>query len=342
MLGDTNLLFFILGATIVVMVLVDMIGTIFGADSAGPFSRVFMKISWRAILTIHNRKPFHRILSYVGPILMICTISFWYVFTLGGFWLIVMSDSEAATAKSSAEVMSPADKFYFVSSTVSSLGYGDYVPLAFPWTAVSGLMTFLGTFVLTLSLSYVISVLSAATERRSLGQTIFGGGNTLDSYVSFLDVEASDSVVSTFVLSTCDMIDGQAQKHLAYPVLKYFHSVEVETAASRALLLFADAMFLRKLQGHDSKTMQSLAKVFFSSVEGFLEINYTAISDRDRGEKVPEALTEVGPKIGLTESEISEAFASYHPLRKKMLDLCEEDGWRAPDRMVRYDDASIH
>lgn len=67
---------------------------------------------------------------------------------------------------------------YFTSATISSLGYGEWVPSGPPWTFISTLATLAATIVVTVSLSYVLSVVSAAVERRGLAAGIFAMGKT--------------------------------------------------------------------------------------------------------------------------------------------------------------------
>ena len=103
----------------------------------------------------------------------------WYALLGLGIFLVFTVPPDSVINHNTGASVDLLSKFYFVSNTISSLGYGDLVPSSFPRTLMSTVATLAATVILTVSLPYVLSVLSAAIERKKLAQGTLVWGKRL-------------------------------------------------------------------------------------------------------------------------------------------------------------------
>ncbi|MEH6389916.1 ion channel [Pseudomonas profundi] len=317
----------VLAALIAGVTLWDQFVTVFSTGGAGPLSRLAFSGIWRLLLAIHKRKPIHAALKFAGPAMILLSIVSWYLLLgLAAFVLFIAYPGAVIDGTTSA----PADHLetlYFTNTTISSLGYGDWVPSGPPWTFISTLATLAATIVLTVSLSYVLSVVSAAIQRRSLATTVFAMGSSEEEIIRTANLTDSQGSLKNYLLELSSTIDHQGLRHLAFPVLKYFHATQASLSPARGILLLADTVFLLSLD--ESGTYRGITKVLRSSIDNFVQFSRAGDSSEQSSESEKHRLNSVASKLGLDsgDDKFDAAFEEYLPRRRRLLALCEEDGW---------------
>ncbi|NJK89968.1 MAG: hypothetical protein HC923_11650 [Myxococcales bacterium] len=234
----------IIGWTGLVIILWDSFVTVFSTHGAGPITRLWTSRVWRAALAIHERKRIGGLLSYLGPLMLVGTVAFWY-FTMAASWAFVFAAPTFIVESSTTGL--PAkwpELLHFVGTTLSGVGYGDWIPRMFPWTLLSSISAFSATVVVTASLSYVLSVLSSAVGRKAVAQSIFSLGDSPRELIASLWCGSNLDALRDHLMRAAADIDRLAHEHLAFPLLHYFHNVDPEQSPSRAILMLSDAIFL--------------------------------------------------------------------------------------------------
>jgi hypothetical protein len=317
----------------VVMLLIllsDMFITVFSGNGAGPLSKAWYQMIWRGLLAIHERRPIHRLLSLAGPFMLIASILLWFSMLGGALFLALAALPGSVVNNLTGEPANLLETAYFVSTTVTSLGYGDQVPSGFPWTMASTISTLGGTIIITISLSYVLAVLAAAIERRKLAQGIFGLGETAPEMAEHAKLHDPHQSLKFHVLSLTSEIDHQALKNLAYPILKYFHSPRAGLSLTRAILLLSDTFFVLGILPEGKRPPAGLLHIVDNSIARYVELGKTRLASRGTHQPQPAHLIETARALGATSGAnegLEIALTNYLPRRDLLIEICLEDGW---------------
>ena len=220
----------ILGALIVLLVLGDVVKTTLSVRGSGLASGWLARSTWSLALRLHRRWPAHGALAYVGTVILLIIISFWTFSLWLGWTLFFMLDKNAVMASSSGAATGFLERAYFVGYTLITLGNGGYRPQAGFWQMMTLLAATLGFFVITLSITFLLSVLPAVVGKRQLASYIASLGlSPAAILLNAWDGDGCDAL--TQHLSTLnDALGKVGQQHLAFPVLHYFHSPERRAA----------------------------------------------------------------------------------------------------------------
>lgn len=314
-------------AVLVVLLVWDVFVTVLSGKGAGPLSSRWYRLVWGGLLIVHARRPIHSVLSFAGPFMLIASIVLWYVLLVAALFLALAAFHGSVVNNLTGDPAAGLDLAYFVTSTTSSLGYGDRVPSGFPWTIASTTATLAGTVILTISLSYVLAVLSAAIERRKLARGIFGLGETTREMIETATQSEGRETLNALVLDLVSQIDHQALKLLAYPVLKYFHSTRQELSLARALLAASDATFVLGLMPADTRPAQWVLGMLDSSVDKYVALGNSVESSGCGSTQDMGGLREVAHGLGLAHA-FEDTWGAYRPRRRRLLEMCRADGWR--------------
>lgn len=319
---------YLASVALIALTLWDVFITVVSADGAGPLTRFWSDRLWSGLLRVHRRRPVHRLLSFTGPFILLASIVLWYVLLGAGMLLAFAAQPASVIDNATGAPADLAGKLYFVSSTISSLGYGDLVPSGFPWTMAGTLATLAATVIITISLSYVLSVLAAAIERRKLAQSIFGMGATLPGLIARVRLDSPEESLKNYILGLTSEIDHQALNHLAYPILKFFHAESVELSPARALLLLSDAFFVLGRVPDARRAPPGLQGLVESSIDNYVKYTSRNIIS-PRSTQGTAHLVACARDLGVSTEDqaFTDALGDYLPRRSGLVALCREDGW---------------
>ncbi|MFW5824840.1 MAG: ion channel, partial [Marinobacter sp.] len=147
--------------------------------------------------------------------------SFWLIGLWGGWVLIFLGLADPLAHSGHGGPVSLADIIYFVGFTLSTLGIGDLTPESTYAQMATTLASFNGLLVVTLIVTYALSVVSGVVARRVLALKIYlvGGdeGEFLRQFESFSDFTHWLTDIRKELMSC-------TEQRLAYPVLDNFIS----------------------------------------------------------------------------------------------------------------------
>ena len=165
-----NPVLFALGSLCLLALAVDAFLTIFSPIGGGPLTNFWMKGPWKLFLKIHKKKEIHNVLQMVGPLYLALIVMIWYFWMNFGWFLIFLSGKKPIVNSALGDVSGTLERLYYTGSTLSTLGLGDHIPAGFPWTILSNSASFGATFLITISLSYVLPVISAGITKKTTGR----------------------------------------------------------------------------------------------------------------------------------------------------------------------------
>ncbi len=223
------------GFLLVGLVVHDAVQTTLSASKSGPITRFLGWFAWYMALWLYRRSSRHGVLKAVGPWVTVVLMMTWVGLVWLGWWLVFNSHEVAVFHPSTGTYANPVERLYFVGYTITTLGYGDFVAGTGKWQILAVLAAANGFFLLTLAVTYILSVMSAVVQKRQLAISIHALGDTPKDIVSQLGEEGDFSELASQVDDLKSTIISVGQQHLAYPVLHYYHQGHAERALPVAL-----------------------------------------------------------------------------------------------------------
>lgn len=324
---------FALGLLCLLALAIDSFLTIFGPIGGGPFTNFWMKGTWKLFLKVHKKRRIHNVLQMVGPVYLALIVMIWYLWMNIGWFLIFLSGKKTIINSSLGSASEPLERLYYIGSTLSTLGLGDHVPEGFPWTILSNSASFGATFLITISLSYVLPVISAANKRKELAEQLNALGEDPYEIIETCWARGRGEFANQQISTTIKTLNDLAHQHLLYPVLHYFHNADLMQASSRAVLSFSDAFFLiSRAAANEDRPPLAAQKVFWSTLNTYRKI----VSSKSRPEEAADLystehlsrsrLEELGVR-SVSQKEFDDALRNYEGLRKDLVSICMDDGW---------------
>lgn len=219
----------VLGCLLVLVVVADAFRTVlWSSRGAGPLTALIT----RAILHLTRRigERSRNLLSGVGPFALVLVVSTWVVLLLVGFVLALQFDHDGIRSSITHQPADIAEQAYYVGYTLFTLGTGEYEPTTDWARAASVVINAAGMFLITLSVTYVLPVISASVQSRSFGSAVLSLGSSPEEIITgawdgeriHLDHQVREFSSELTLL---------AHQHLAYPLLHLFHSSRASSSA---------------------------------------------------------------------------------------------------------------
>lgn len=227
-----NTLFLLLGLLLLIVVYADFAYTALSTSGSGWLSRLLSRLLWKVLFTLGGRRGNNRLLNYAGMLSIGMLLSNWIGLTWIGNSLIFCADPYSLRHTNTNELATIAEKFYFVGYTLSTVGYGDFYPTTIGWKMYAVLIGFSGLTVVSLAITYMVQILSAEIEKKRLSLYIVSLGESPQHLLRQGWNGKDFSNLNTYFSQLSMMVLSHSQHHLAYPLLRYFHSsVPAESTA---------------------------------------------------------------------------------------------------------------
>lgn len=214
-------------------------------------------------------------LSLAGPVILVLTLLTWLgVLWAGWTFVFVSGEPSLLSTRDYTPAVWP-DQGYFVAYSMFTMGNGDFTPAGSGWQVATSLTTGSGMLLVTLSITYVLSVLRAVTQARSFASGVTGLGKRADDIVrrgwapeseDFDDLDLQLSRLAS-------QLDDVTEQHLSYPILHYYHSIRSRSATPRAVAILDDVLvILEAAIPEEHPTNEVLISTVESSIENYLEV----------------------------------------------------------------------
>lgn len=317
------------GAVVLLVTVVDVLWTTLAVGGAGgPLTGPVTIRAWALFLRIGGRN--HRFLEVAGLALTLAVILQWIVLLLLGWTLVFLSDADAVV---SAENAVPADgwtRFYYVGFTVFTLGNGDFVAGTPVWRVATVLTVGSALFLISLAITYLVSVTTSVTQKRGLAGYVSAIGSSPDDILVRAWDGRSFDVLRSHIQELTPAMSVLAQEMLAYPVLHYFHSSDRRTAAAPSIALVDELLTILE---HGIVPERRLPDLVTAPLRGTVTelLETLASAFAEPGEAPPPApslapLRRAGLPV-VPDEEFAAAVAELRRRRQLLLGLVENDGW---------------
>lgn len=326
-----SVLLFLLGTAILLVVLADLLWTTMG-EGSGSMTKLVTSQLWGLALRIHRRWPSHRFLSIAGVAVFMLAVTLWIVL-LWASWMLIFSSGDVAVVNGQTKV--PAgfwERVYFTGFTIFTLGVGDYHPNGAFWQVLTAVASLSGLFSVTFSITYLVPVVQATTQKRHLAVYISSLGQSAQSILvhSWHKRKRSFEALEQHLTSITSEVTYLQQRHLAYPVLHYFHAQKRPEGLALSLSALDEALTLVEYGIEadftpDEGTFRPVRQVITEFLETLFSIYI------DPADEVPPP-----PSLGplrehgiptVSDEVFRERVAGLDKRRRLLLALVRNDGW---------------
>lgn len=321
------------GCLVVLAVFVDALATTLSVGTgAGPITRPLLDAVWRRLLRVPREFRRRWILPHAGPSLVVATELLW-VGSLWAGWSLVFLGSDAIVSSEGDRPATPLEVVYFTGSSLVTLGMGDFVPEATPWPLVSVVAGLSGLFLITLAITYLLSVVDTIVERRSIATTVNGLGPTATgAVVNGWDGTTVAQPMLNHLVRLSETVSANAEKHLAYPVVQYFHASGREVSAPSSLAQLDDVVSLlwHGIQAGSRPPLSALRPVR-QGLDRYLAVMSLASTQRPQEPPVPSLapLRDAGIPV-VPDQEFRAAMRERVQHRRDLHALVRNDDWTWP------------
>jgi len=322
-----NLFYLVLGIVLLMGVVVDLLWTTLWVEGgAGPLTSRLMAWAWRSIRAVGAGNPI--VLTLAGPIILVLSLVLWILFLWTG-WTLVFASADATIVDTvNGGAVSWSELVYFTGYSVFTLGNGDFAPRRGIWQLATTLVSASGMLFITLSVSYVLSVLGVVTQKRALARGVHGlGAESVDILSTSWDGDAFQGL-SDPLNSLATQLNTLTSNHKAYPVLHYFYSNRADRAPVVGVTVLDEALTLLRFGVPErSRPDALLLSETRSSVEGYLEtVGSAYVEPAEDSPPPPEiaSLREAGiPTV--SDREFDASLADLDERRRTLLGLVHSD-----------------
>ena len=318
------------GAGLVVLGLVDALRTTLAVGSiAGPVTGRINHVLWVLVLRSRNR----RVLHSAATLLTLNTLALWLLLIWTG-WTLIFSAGAAAVVSETGQPLPFWDRAYYTGTTLFTLGTGELRPNGVAWQLLSVVALVNGLFVVTLGITYIIPVATAATERRRMAALIASLGNRPDDAIIGGWDEGRLGALRHYLMTLAPDIALLAQRHLAYPVLHYFHSSNRHTAAAPMIARLDEIVTLLRIGLVEPERPDPyVTRPLHEALTQFLNTLHSVFVDPDEHAPPPPPLDRMRA-AGLPvvdDEDLRRGLAEHDTRRRLLLAMVHNDGWTWAD-----------
>lgn len=256
-----------LGWVLVFVVVIDVFRTVlWSGQGAGPLTSVVTALFRRVLPWLPGRR---RTLSAVGPVALLVIASIWATLLVAGFTLTLEVDPDAIRTSTTDQPVDWPRRAYYVGYSLFTLGNGGLAPVTDAGRFITVAISATGLFLITLSVTYLLPVISASVASRAFASSALSlGDGTQGMVLGAWDGQRIHLDHQLRELSSS--LDLLAHQQLAYPVLHLFHSCDRGSSAPLAVAQLDELLTL--LDGVDQRTAPRATprRQLRSSIESFL------------------------------------------------------------------------
>lgn len=329
---NMDTVYLLLGIFLLVVAFVDLLGTtLWLYGGAGPLTTRFTRWVWQGFQRVGSKHS--RAMSLVGPVLVMFTLTMWILLLWTGWTFVFASGENVLIDTHGSESVSWTGRIYYVGYTLFTLGIGDIIPTEGTWQIVTILATGNGMLFVTMSVSYILSVLNAVIQKRTFASSITGLGKDSEEFLLSGWTGENFRGFELLLTSLSSDLENLTYQHKAYPILHYYHSQEDQYASAIAVAIFDEALTLLRfgveesdrLQGAPLASARSSAKSHLQTLHSVFIPPAEAVPDPPNLDQLRAAGI---PTV--SDEEFAEALNQLSERRRRLLSLVNADARNWP------------
>lgn len=323
-----------LGLVLLLATMLDLIWSILSTQGAGPIARVVTSIVWLGSRTLRTKTSVKG-LSKLTPLAILGALFFTWITLLWISWLFIFTSAPLAVLiERNGEAATLLQRVNFVGGTLFTLGSTEYVPGNARWSFLSVLAGMNGLTMVTLIITYLLPIVSAAVDRRQIALTIWGLGPTTEEIIKNGWNHGSFQVLETQLYQLALQLLTHSERHVAYPVLQYFSASSPRADLSPRIASLDDAVTIlaHAIPAH-LRPAQTVLHTLRKAIREYLRrIEETQIKLPEEPPELPDFDALRRAQIPLVQDdEIKANFDELKDHRRLLYGFVKADGWKWGD-----------
>lgn len=325
-----DLLYLSIGIVIAVLTLTDFIWTTLWVDGgAGPLTRKLTSVYW----TLHKKVSQNNsaFLSLAGPMILIITLATW-IFLLWVGWTFIFASSNMIVDTKDGGPMSWIEYAYYAGYLIFTLGNGEFSPDDGIWQIVTIFATGTGMLFITFGVTYLLQVLSAVSQKRSLASSISGIAIDPASFVNTAWNGENFDNLNLLLDTFSNELSHAVSKYNAYPVLHYYRSSTHDRSLPVNIVVLDESLtFLKYGTPKEIQPNALLMQELSSTITSYLDTLHSSSIDASIVVPPHQVLANLDRSIPTIDAATYEqTMESLERRRRKLLGLLEMTGERWP------------
>ncbi|MES1026406.1 potassium channel family protein [Gloeocapsa sp. BRSZ] len=330
-----NVLLFILGLLLVLLSLLDALWTALWVDGgAGPVtSQIINGVWWVMAKLIRTKRNYW--LSLAGPLIQTVTVLIWVSLLWAGWVLIFSADSTSLvyTRTPEPQLSTLSDRIYFVAYTISTMGNGDLYPSRGAWEIAASFTSLSGMFLITMVVSFLLSVIGGVTTKQSLASQITGLGNSAEEFILNVWDGKGFTGLDLQLMSMISQLGTLTEQQLAYPVLHRYHGATFKEDSAPAVAILDDVLTILKYGLQEPhRPSPAILKSARETVHTYLKtLTSASVYPADHLPPAPDLtpLRQAGIPV-VSDDEFARSLDDLTHRRKLLLGLVEHNSFKWP------------
>ena len=242
----TSLLLIGFGVVVYVVTMWDVLKTTLSMHGGGPLTTWLMRSIDYVIARSTDKEPHgtpRGLSRYSNLALTVTLFVMWFSGLLFAATALLSSSAESVTQVSEAN-QGPAwlNKLYFVGASLTTAGFGDFVPDGVWWQLLTMLVATSGLVVSSLGISYVVSIVSAVAAQRTLARRITNLGREPADILGLYHRDGGFAALGGAFEGLAAALITHTQRHLAYPAIHYVRADDDRDCLPAAIALLDETL----------------------------------------------------------------------------------------------------
>lgn len=324
-----EVLAWVAGCGLLALALVDATTTVIGVGAGrGPVTRHVSRSMWWIARRVHDRRPAHHALSFVGPVILIAIIATWGIMATAG-WALIFGSEGALESVSGDDPVPGIGRIYYASTVMLGRGSAIYRPVGNLYQTLEQICGGMGIALFTLGLAYIIPVVNAVVQKRRVASYVSALGHSPRQILERAWYDEHFGALRLHLIALTPMVNELAEQHLAYPILFYFHSRERHTAIAPSLAVLDETLTMLECCAPPARLEPTSTVPVRAAVSEFLDTLYKAFVTASP-DPLPRPDLSTFRDAGIPLIEDVEVDSTYDHLegRRRLLNaMLEHDGW---------------
>ncbi len=275
-------IYLISGILLLLLTMYDFFFTTLSGGGAAFITR-FVSFTSHKSLQLCVKLFGRRAYSLSGMAVNLSVLLVWVILIWVGLFLVFTSNPEAIV-NDMGRMANNWERLYFTGYTLSTLGLGNFSPTTAAFELLTSIFSFFGFIFFTTSMTYLVSVSSAVTHKRSLALSIRNLGKTPEEMVyRLLNQDVSFSRQN--LASLQEKIERHSINLQAYPVLHNYANSDIHCSLSLNLVKLDEALSIL-LNSKEGEKMKNAISAIRGSITYFLnhiEQNFSKTVNTEEG-----------------------------------------------------------
>ncbi len=328
-------LMIVIGLLVVAGASVDALWTTLWPDGgAGPLTERASTIIWSVAHALAGTKR-DWLLSIAGPFILSATVLMWIALLATGWLLVFGAEAQAVLNARTLQSADLTGRVWFVFYTMFTLGNGDYTPNGSAYQIAGVATVASGMVLITLAITYVLSVISAVVQKRSFASQVSSFGESAEEFVATTWDGTSFGALAPHLAALTSSLGVLAEQHQAYPILHYYHAGSREKAGAPAVVVFDEALAIFedavvKDYRPEPAGLHSARRTVSSYLQT-LRSAYIGPADQPLSPPDLDKLREADVPV-VSDECFASALEKHSERRRLLLGYLQKDGWERQSR----------